>query len=224
MNRNLIIFAAVLVAVFAWPLFELARYALGTDLHSHVVLVPVISAWLFWGERERLLKAAGPPATVAAVGCFIAAAGLLALWLVDSGLSENDSLSVATLGFVIAVLGGGFLFLGVSGMRAAVFPFAFLIFTIPLPDAATEKIEDILVLGSAEVSDWFFHLTGTPVFRDGTSFDLPGIRLNVARECSGIRSSWVLFITSVSGVSYVAEEQLAPCDHFAFHRSARNHS
>ena len=98
MNRNLIIFAAVLVAVFAWPLFELARYALGTDLHSHVVLVPVISAWLFWGERERLLKAAGPPATVAAVGCFIAAAGLLALWLVDSGLSENDSLSVAHLG------------------------------------------------------------------------------------------------------------------------------
>jgi len=33
--------------------------------------------------------------------------------------------------------------------------------------------------------------------RHGTLFELPGIVLRVAQECSGIRSSWVLFITSL---------------------------
>ena len=33
--------------------------------------------------------------------------------------------------------------------------------------------------------------------RHGTVFELPGIVLQVAQECSGIRSSWVLLITSL---------------------------
>jgi exosortase/archaeosortase family protein len=37
----------------------------------------------------------------------------------------------------------------------------------------------------------------TPLVRRGTVFELPGIVLEVAQECSGIRSSWVLFITSL---------------------------
>ena len=39
--------------------------------------------------------------------------------------------------------------------------------------------------------------TGTPLLREGTVFTLPAIVLEVAEECSGIRSTWVLFITSV---------------------------
>jgi exosortase/archaeosortase family protein len=40
-------------------------------------------------------------------------------------------------------------------------------------------------------------MTGTPLLRDGTVLALPGIVLEVARECSGIHSSWVLFLTSL---------------------------
>ena len=35
------------------------------------------------------------------------------------------------------------------------------------------------------------------LLREGTVFALPGIVVRVAQECSGIRSSWVLFITSI---------------------------
>jgi exosortase/archaeosortase family protein len=38
--------------------------------------------------------------------------------------------------------------------------------------------------------------SGTPFVREDQVFALPGIVLKVAEECSGIRSSWVLFITS----------------------------
>jgi exosortase len=42
-----------------------------------------------------------------------------------------------------------------------------------------------------------FDATSTPVLRTGTVFELPGITVRVAQECSGIRSSWVLFITGL---------------------------
>mgnify|MGYP003908365983 CR=1 FL=1 len=35
------------------------------------------------------------------------------------------------------------------------------------------------------------------MFRDGLVFKLPGIEMQVAQECSGIRSSLVLFITGL---------------------------
>ena len=52
-------------------------------------------------------------------------------------------------------------------------------------------------MASTDVSALLFGLTGTPFWRDGTYIGLPGIVLHVAQECSGIRSTWVLFITSL---------------------------
>ena len=50
---------------------------------------------------------------------------------------------------------------------------------------------------SADVAAWFLRLSGTPLLRNGQTLVLPGAVLWVAQECSGIRSSWVLFITSL---------------------------
>ena len=52
-----------------------------------------------------------------------------------------------------------------------------------------------LQLGSAEVTSWIFYLTRTPVFRDGFTFSVPGATIEIARECSGIRSTMGLLIT-----------------------------
>ena len=95
------------------------------------------------------------------------------------------------------VAAGGFFFMGSAWMAAAAFPFAFLIFMVPLPDAAVDRLETASKVASAEVAAWYFALVGTTLVRNGTIFELPGITLQVAQECSGIRSSWVLFITSV---------------------------
>lgn len=82
-------------------------------------------------------------------------------------------------------------------MAAAAFPFAFLIFMVPMPDAMVDALETGSKLASAEAANFFFNVTGTPVFRTGAIFQLPSITLEVAQECSGIRSSWVLLITSL---------------------------
>ena len=77
------------------------------------------------------------------------------------------------------------------------FPLFFLAFMIPLPEAAVDFLENASKEASAEVANWLFLISGTPVLRTGTVFQLPGITIEVAKECSGIRSSLVLVITSL---------------------------
>jgi exosortase C (VPDSG-CTERM-specific) len=77
------------------------------------------------------------------------------------------------------------------------FPFAFLIFLVPMPDAVANALEGGLQSASTEAASVFFNLTGTPNLQSGTIFQLPDITIRVGQECSGIRSSWVLLITSL---------------------------
>jgi exosortase len=82
-------------------------------------------------------------------------------------------------------------------MRAVAFPLAYLIFMVPLPEPLADVLEQASATASAEMANLLFHLTGLPFLRDGQIFQLPNITLEVAQECSGIRSSLVLFITSI---------------------------
>ena len=78
------------------------------------------------------------------------------------------------------------------------FSHGFLVFMVPLPDRALHFLETASQVASTEAAAIFFSITGTPMLRDGAVFQLPGIAIEVAQECSGIRSSWVLFITTLA--------------------------
>ena len=191
-----VIFVLALTTAFGPWLARLFVHAVQSDLHSYIPLVPVIAGYLLYLRRGRLpAMSTSLAGTLMLAGIGAAALGG-AISLRDS-LSVNDHLGLITLAYVGFAVGGGFLFLGARWMAAAAFPTAFLVFMVPLPDAAVYWIEHGSVLASADVSALFFRWTGTPLLRDGTFFAIPGIVLEVAQECSGIRSSWVLFITSL---------------------------
>jgi exosortase len=95
------------------------------------------------------------------------------------------------------VAAGGFLFLGSKWMAAAAFPVAFLVFMVPLPDAAVNWLRIASVRASASAAQLLFSISGVPVSQDGVVLSIPGLTLEVAKECSGIHSSWVLFISSL---------------------------
>jgi exosortase C (VPDSG-CTERM-specific) len=193
-------FAGLLVLAFSWALIPLARYVLGEELHSHILLIPFVSWYLANLDRDRW-PAAGPGSPRAALLFAIPGAALLALALMrrtgGGALSHNDYLAAAVGAFLCFLWAGGFLLLGRKRMAAVAFPAAFLLFMIPLPDAVVSTIEHTLVAATSEVVDLFFLLTGVSFLRDANVFQLAGITLQVAQECSGIRSSWVLFITSL---------------------------
>jgi exosortase C (VPDSG-CTERM-specific) len=193
-------FAIVLLAAFARPLLALVNYAAGSELYSYILLVPFVSAYLLYLRRDQLPKTLVTDVPLAVVS-LAAGLGVLVLiyWLdfVGQRPSDNDRLALLTLSFLCFLAAGGFFFFGRGWMRAAAFPLAYLIFMVPMPDAMADALETASKYASAEVANLFFHLSGTPFLRAGLIFQLPNITIEVAQECSGIRSSWVLLMTSI---------------------------
>ena len=190
-------YLAVVTLCFSVPLAALLAYASSSHLHSHIPLIPLIVIYLLYeGLRGRVVVYRTSIAGAMTMG--ILGATALALAIAWSGrLSTNDYLSLLTLAYVSFIGVGGFAFLGGRWMAAVAFPMGFLVFMIPLPDGAVYWLERSLVVASAEAAAFLFRFTGTPFLHDGTYIRLPGIVLHVANECSGIRSTWVLFITSL---------------------------
>jgi exosortase C (VPDSG-CTERM-specific) len=172
-------------------------YAAGTDLHSHMVLVPLITAYLFHDRRATLPTARERSTGLAALAATLGLAALAAALTWRGSLSANDYLGAMAFAYVCLLAAGGLYFQGARWMRAAAFPCAFLLFLVPLPDAVVDALEKASMVASAEAAAMYFAIAGTPLVREGTRFELSTITLLVAQECSGIRSSWVLFITSV---------------------------
>ena len=193
-------FVIVLLAAFGLPLLGLANYAAHRALHSHILLIPFVSAYLLYIRRDQL-----PRRYVAdlPLGMVLLAGGLGVLlftyWLNFAGRAPADNyyFVLLTISFLCCFAAGGFFFLGRDWMRAAAFPVAYLIFMVPMPDAMADALESASKYASAEAANLFFHLSGTPFLRAGLVFQLPNITIEVAQECSGIRSSWVLFMTSI---------------------------
>ena len=193
-------FAIVLLAAFAQPLLALMNNAAGSQLYSYILLVPFVSAYLLYLRRDRLPTKYGADLPLAIVSLAIGLGVLvLTYWLNIAGQApaENDRLALLTLSFLCCLMAGGFFVFGRAWMRAAAFPLAYLIFMVPMPDAMAEALETASKYASAEVASLLFHLSGTPFLRAGPVFQLPNITIEVAQECSGIRSSWVLFMTSI---------------------------
>lgn len=187
----------LLALAFAKPLTRLAVYAAGSNLDSYILLVPFVVGYLLYVQPNSLPGAYRTSvlgtAALGGIGLAALAAGLV--W--HESQSLNDHLALMALAFVSFIAAGGFLFLGSKWMAAVAFPVAFLIFMVPLPDAAVNWLEKASVLASAEAAALYFNIAGTSLVRHGTVFELPGIVIQVGQECSGIRSSWVLVITSL---------------------------
>jgi exosortase C (VPDSG-CTERM-specific) len=195
-----ICFAVVLLAVFARPLLALISYVAGSELHSYVLLVPFVSAYLLYLRRDQLSKKYSTELLLALVA-LAAGLGLFACtWSLEvygRAPSINTRIVLLTLSFLCCLAAGGFFFLGRDWIRSAAFPLAYLIFMVPMPDAMADALETASKYASAEVANLLFSLSGTPFLRAGLIFQLPNITIRVAQECSGIHSSWVLFITSI---------------------------
>jgi exosortase C (VPDSG-CTERM-specific) len=190
-------YVAILVGVFAVPLTTWARYASGSDVHSYVVLIPLVTAYLIYIRWSQLPREYHSSPGVAVIPIIGGAMALVASWQFQDRLSQGDYVTVMIAVFVCFIVAGAYLILGQRWIRAAAFPLGFLIFMIPLPSGAIDALEIASQNASAEVANLLFIITGTPTLRDGNVFQLPGMVIRVAQECSGIRSSLVLLITSL---------------------------
>ncbi|HEY4270878.1 MAG TPA: exosortase/archaeosortase family protein [Candidatus Udaeobacter sp.] len=193
-------FAIMLLAAFVRPLLALITYAAGSELYSYILLVPFVSGYLLYTRRQQLPKNYAPDVPLTLL-FLVVGVGLLAfIHSLDSAgqaFPSNSRIVLLAFSFLCCLAAGGFFFFGRRWMRAAAFPLIYLIFIVPMPDAMADALETASKYASAEVANLLFHLSGMPFLRAGLFFQLPNITIEVAQECSGIRSSWVLFMTGI---------------------------
>jgi exosortase len=186
----------LLSAIVFWRMLgALVSYSLHNESGSHIILIPLVSAYLLFKERQRIFSSVRPSIAIGicviltGVVLFLAATRRVGSWQGD------ESLSVATLSIVLICVGGFLSSYGLGAARAAAFPLLFLILMVPLPDRTLGWAVHLLQQGSTEVAYFLFNVVGVPVLRQGFVLSVPSVTIQVAAECSGIRSSIALFIT-----------------------------
>jgi exosortase len=194
----LLVVSAAVALLMAWrPLADLMRPADRSDYYSHIILIPFVSAYFLYQYRTAIL---GTSNRALLPGSLIIG-GALSVYVVarllETQLGPNDFASLTTFSSLAFFVGGFVLLYGLAAFRAAQFPLLFLLFAIPIPQTLLDWFIYILQVGSTEVTEWLYQLTGTEYIRNGFVYRLPNITIQVARECSGIRSSIALIITSV---------------------------
>ena len=196
-NRRHLAFLFFLVLslmAFHGPLHSLIRLSLADDRYSFNLAIPLLSVFLISLKGQALASGryglgAGVPLVL--VGASIAVPA--AAW--RPSFDPVVSLSVMVLALVLVWIG---LFIACYGTQAFVvfiFPLCFLLWTVPIPQIALDSLSGLLQAGSANAVYFLIKLTGVPVLRHGFTFTLPGLDIEIERQCSGMRAALALLIT-----------------------------
>ena len=195
------VWVAVSSLLFAKPLIALVHLSLTNDDASHLIVIPFLTAGLVFIERRTIFN---NPSFSAGGGIFLFLAVIIAIGVRLAGeiLTPDLRLTGNVLAVILLWIAGFAFFFGKTAVKSAYFSLLFLFLTVPLPNFVLERIISLLQAGSAEITEVLFNLTGVPVLREGLVFHLARVNIEVARECSGIRSTIALFILALPVVHY----------------------
>lgn len=183
-------FAAMYLPVYWWAAGGIWQ----TDEQAHGAIVLIISLWLFWTLRRRVITAAGEAAPLAGWASF--GVGLL-IFIVGRILE----ISILLFGSQIFVLAGIMLVLGGWGsVRAAWFPMLYTLFMIPLPGPLVDALTGPLKQWVSVIAEHLLYAAGYPIARDGVMLTIGQYQLLVADACSGLHS---MFSLSALGVLFM---------------------
>ena len=167
---------------------------------SHGFFVPLFSAFVVWQERHRFAQLAPQPSRL---GFVLLCSALFFLVVGQMGAE----LFIARSSLLLLLAGIVVLFFGWAALRAAFFPWAFLLLMIPIPNILLNQITFPLQLLASRLAGGVLSLVGVPVLREGNVINLSSMALEVAEACSGIRSLMSL-VTLAIIYGYLMEKRL----------------
>jgi exosortase len=179
------------------PLIDTFTLSVRNDEYTHILLILPISValifleWRFLQTKFALSVRTGSAFLVIAV--LIACSSLA--W--SASLPADVRLSIRMLALVLWWIGAFVLCLGSRASRSVLFPLCFLFGLVPFPNTLLNGIIALLQQGSTWSARVLFEAFGVPVAQDGLQLTIPGLTLLVAQECSSIRSSSMLLVTTM---------------------------
>lgn len=165
--------------------------------YSHIALVlPIAAIFIYLGRAsgfQELSTAVSFGVTV--IGTVALVSTLLHLRIIPEIIAYELSISVGLL--VTLWIGAFCLCFGMPAGRKLRFALLFLYLLVPLPEPVVARIIASLQHASADIASVLYSIAGVPVLRSGQVFVMTNEQIEVAKECSGIRSSVVLLITGL---------------------------
>lgn len=194
-----------LLLLFVWLyhsiLYRLVVQWRGDSDFSHGFFVPLFSLFVLWQDRKKLKAVesepswAGLPLEVLALLMLVV--GVLGIELYTSRLS----LLILMAALII-------LFRGWTFFRAVLFPWAFLILMIPLPNLILQKVTFPLQMLASQLATGMLRAVGIVVNRQGNIINLANVPpLEVVKACSGIRSLLTLLTLAII-YGYLLEKRI----------------
>jgi exosortase len=185
------------IAIWWRSLATTLQLSLTSDAHTYILLILPLSVALIYDEIKRRPVRSRSRAWVGTI--------LLGVALVSQSftgwnvwhLPAGNNVSVSMFALVIWWIGSVIVCFGLQAFRSLLFPLCFLFLVAPFPEHVLNWVTEFLQRQSAVTAGMLFHAARVPVTRDGVLLFIPGLEIEVARECSSIRSSTMLMVITL---------------------------
>lgn len=112
-------------------------------------------------------------------------------------LGSQAALFVMILSMLLFVVASFGMCFGTRALNRSRFAFFLLALMLPIPSFLIDRVIHFLQVQSADLSVALFSLLGVPILRNEFVLTIPGVSVEVAKECSGINSSIALFVITL---------------------------
>lgn len=147
-----------------------------SETFAHGYIIVPLSLWLIWRRRANFQAIPAQPCLPALALLALAGVG----WLAGRMGAVQVVMQYA---FVAMLPLAAWVMFGTRLARSLAFPLFFVLFAVPFG----EVFIDPLIEFTADFTVWALQLTGMPVLRNGTHFEIPSGNWSVVEACSGVR-------------------------------------
>lgn len=160
---------------------------------SHILIAPIVVAWLAWLRRDRLRLTPHAPSPLGPLA--IAGGYALSLYGFTAGfdLFWHTGAIVMLLGAILTITGPRIFWKFVPAVAA-------MVFLLPVPGRVRRPVADVLQVASAHATEFLLDIFAVPVERSGNLLTINGYEVAVAEACNGMRMVAALALVSFAFV------------------------
>lgn len=188
---------AISLLIWSNPLISTFALALRDSQYTHILLILPVSVTLLFLDWRTPEQTAEPASSIGLICLGLSAVTTVLARVQVVALLSDQRLALNMLALVLWWMGAFAVSFGMRAFRRSLFPLCFLFWLVPIPEFILNPIVAILQQGSVASARALFSIIGVPSAQDGTRMTIPGLTMEVAQECSSIRSSMMLVVTTM---------------------------
>ncbi len=184
--------ALLFIGLYYQIIFSMMKDWYNDSDNSHGFLIPFISAYIIWTNREKIFTIRIKPDNLGILVLFIG----LSVYILGITGAEFFTMRFSMIPVMLGIV---YCLCGREMTKNVLVPVGFLVCMIPIPSILFNVVAFPLKLFAANIATIVIQFLNIPIVRDGNIMHLTDLTLEVADACSGIRS---LMSMIALGVAY----------------------